>query len=136
MAAEEDPLGRNPHPLPDQSLDPELLSEPLDHRLAEDSEGSRIGRQRRHQNAVELDKGLLVKDHPVQILPTQSSGPEAELDGSDRKVRVVLDPREAFLLGGGGHDAILDQRGCCIVEEARDAQNIHIIVPKTAASWR
>src|SRR5207237_2107459 len=121
---------RDSESLADEPLDPELLSEPLDHRLAEDPEGSRIGCQGRHQDPVELDEGLLVENDPVEILAPELASPEAELDGADRKVRVVLDAREAFLLGGGGHDAVLNQRGRGIVEEARDTQNVHVVPPQ------
>ena len=134
VAAEEDPLRRNPEVLADQPFDPELLREPLDHRLAEDPEGSRIGRQRRHQDAVELDERLLVEDDPVEILAPELAGPEAELDRVDRKARVVLDPREAFLLSGSDDDAVLNECGGGVVEEARDAENVHALPLKIAAS--
>ena len=133
MSAKEDLLRGDPDPLADQALDPELLGEPLDHRLAKEPErpGERL--KRRHQDAIELQEGLLVEDHPVQILRPELARPKAELDGPEREPRVMLDPREAFLLRCGGDDSVLNQCRCGVVEEARDPENVHCASFRTAA---
>ena len=118
MAAKEDFLRRNPHVLPDQPLDPEFLGEPFDHRLTEDPEGPWVRLKCRLQDSVKLDERLLVKDHPVQVLPSELGSAQAELHRPHRKARVVLDPREAFLFRRCCYNPVLNQRSRGVMEEA------------------
>ena len=52
----------------DHVLDPELLVQPGDHRLAEDGQRVRPGRTGRRQQPLELRQRLLVEDDVVEIL--------------------------------------------------------------------
>jgi hypothetical protein len=82
-------------------LDPQLVGEPRQHRLAEHLPTLREGLQRREQDALELHERLLIEDDVVDVLDPNSCALAAELDGEHRKAVVVFDAREALFLAGG-----------------------------------
>src|ERR1041384_4833538 len=89
---EEDLRHRNAEPIPERVAHPELVAHPANHGVAEGSPGSRIGRERRHQDALELDEGLLVEDDVVEIVDTDARRLETEPDGALGIAGVVLLP--------------------------------------------
>src|SRR5436190_877589 len=74
----------------DLVLDPQLLVQPGDHRLAEDGNGVRPGRERGGQQALELRQRFLVEHDVVYVVGGDAGLFEAIGDGVGRIARVVL----------------------------------------------
>ncbi len=111
--------------LEDQAAYPELLLHPGQHGLAEDLHAAREGREGREQQALELDEGLLVEHHVVDLLDRDARLAQAEGDGLLGVARVVLAAGEALLLGRRDDHAVLDQRRRAVVVVEREAEDVH-----------
>jgi len=75
------------------------------------------------QQALELQKRLVVEPDVIELLRREPALFETVVDRVDRKAVVVLLPREPLLLGRGGDVAVDDQHGGRVVIERRDAEN-------------
>ena len=68
---------------------------------------------------------LVVVDDRVEPARADLPLPEAGPDRVDREPVVVLDAREALLLGGGHEHAVADERRGAVVVEGADAEDVH-----------
>ena len=88
----EDPIRRHPEVLADQALDPELVRQPVEHRVAEQPGGARVSPENRLEDALELGERFLVEDHVVEVTRGELPCLQTEADGAERELRVVLLP--------------------------------------------
>ena len=101
----------------------EFLADPEGQGLAERPEaGGRI-RQIGLEESLELQQGLVVKPHPVEVGRRDPGLGQAVFDGLRREPRVVLLAGEAFFLRGGHDPAVDHQRRGRVVIEGRDAED-------------
>ncbi len=77
------------------------------------------------QDALELQKRLVVKSNQIEPLGVDPRLFQTEFDGVPGKRKIVLFPREALLLRGAQDLAVPHQAGGAIVVKGGDAQNIH-----------
>ena len=101
----------------------QLLTKPQGHGLEKRTKSSRRVGQVGLENSLELQEGLVVETDVVELVRLQPCLLQAVADGVDRKAVVVLDAREALLLGGGHDLAIDDQSGSRVVVEGRDTED-------------
>ena len=103
---------------------PELLVEPERDGLAERVEGAREGRDVRGEHALELQQGLVVEAHRVELVDGDARLLEHVLDGPGGEVLVVLLAAEPLLLAGGHDLPVAQERGGGVVVEAGDAEDV------------
>jgi hypothetical protein len=108
-----------------ETLDPQLLIEVVDHRLAKDTPCPGEHSQPVEQDTLELHEGLLVEHHIVQVVPGNTGRLQAELDGMMRKATVMFLAGETLFFGRRHQHAIVQQRHRRVVIEARHAQDKH-----------
>jgi hypothetical protein len=72
------------------------------------------------QQALELEKGLVVEGHEIEGLQAHPGPLQAIFDGVPGKVGVVLLAGEALLLRRSEDAAVLDRRRRGVVIEGRD----------------
>jgi len=125
VGTEDDAVALAADPLVQEVPGPQLVQEPDQHGLAKSRHRARPGGQGGHEDPVELPEGLLVEDDQVQIGPGDTGPVQAEPNRPGRKLPVVLDPREALLLGGSHELPVHQQGGCGVVIEAGDPENSH-----------
>ena len=77
------------------------------------------------QQPLELEKGLVVKDYPVEIGRGQAAGLQAVVDGALGIAGVILLAGKAFLLGGRNDAPVHDQGGGAVVIKGRQAKDTH-----------
>src|SRR5262249_4416104 len=106
MLAEEDLLGRYAEPLLNQVFNPELVSEPGDHRFAEESVGLRKLLKAREEEPFELDERLLEENYVIQVASVNPAGSETEVDRVLRELEVVFSPGEPLFLGCSDQPAL------------------------------
>jgi hypothetical protein len=106
-------------------LDPQLVTQPRHHRLAEYAIGVREGLDVGEQKAFEFDERLLEKDDIIQICRLYPTGPQAEVNRMLRKLVVVFLPSKPLLLGRSDKLTLAEQRGGSIVEVTGNAKDIH-----------
>src|SRR3989442_3304033 len=99
MAAEAYLRGRCAEPILNQVFNPELVSEPGDHRFAEESVRLRKLLKAREEEPFELDERLLEENDVIQVASVNPAGSEAEVDRVLRELEVVLSPGEPLFLG-------------------------------------
>ena len=104
-------------PLFQQSLVEQLAFKPNVHRTAETVEPSRCGSHGGADQSMKLLQWLLVKTDEVDTLQVDSGTLQTEFDRSFRKLRIMLDPAEAFLLSCRNNSPVFDQRRSAIVIE-------------------
>src|SRR5262249_5835023 len=88
--------------------------------------------QIRLKQTLELDQGLLVENHRIEIAHPAVAMLKAVSNGMPGKPSVVLLAREALLLSGGGHLAVDDDCGGAVVVKRRDPQDTHLCDPDPA----
>src|SRR5207237_2653044 len=76
------------------------------------------------KDALEGQRGVVVVDDRLQVSRANAAFLEAVVDGLVRKAAVVLDPREALLLGGGDDLAVTNETRGGVVIEARQPQDV------------
>src|SRR5689334_14479243 len=101
MLAEKNFGRRDAEPFLDEMLNPQLVAEPGDHRIAENPMGTRKGLHARQEQSLELKKRLLEKNDVVQVGSPDGAGLEAKFDRALGEFVVVLLPGKALFLGGG-----------------------------------
>src|ERR1700676_4731367 len=99
----------------EQRFEVELFLEPQRHRGQKRLQSLRREAQVSLQHPLELDPGLIVKDHLVDSGEPHPRLTQAIGDRISRKAGVVFLAREALLLRGCDDLAIIDQRGSTIV---------------------
>jgi hypothetical protein len=77
------------------------------------------------QLAPQLLHRRLVERHAIDVADVEAAGLQAEGKGRHRQARVVLDAREALLLGRRHQPAVLQQATGRLVVERRDADDVH-----------
>ena len=92
VLGKEDPIRAHPEMLLDQVLDPELVHQPVEHRVAEQAGRARVRPENGLEDTLELRERLLVKHHVVEIARGELPGLETEADGAERELGVVLLP--------------------------------------------
>jgi hypothetical protein len=111
--------------LEQEVLQEQLLAQPQRDRHAKRLEATWRECQVGLQQALELQEGLVVEDHAVDVAQADARLLEAVLHGVDREARVVLLAREALFLRRRDDDAILDQRRGAVVVVGRYAEHSH-----------
>src|SRR5258705_6191829 len=103
----------------------ELLAKPQGHRRHERSKSR--GRVRRVglQQAIELQKGLVVEGDVIKLPGRDARLPQAVVQGVLRKPMVMLLPREPLFLGRRDDLPVTNNAGCTVVIEGRDTENVH-----------
>ncbi len=127
------------HFLADEALEEDLFLDP-------DGDGREEGLQAPGgedvvglQEALELEKGLVVEDDGLQVLEADGSLLQAVAGGVGGKARIVLLPREALLLGGGDDPAVFYDGRRGIVIKGRQTQKVQAMLsfrPGAALSLR
>ena len=112
-------------PLIDLPRDVEFPLQPLRHRLHEGGKAAGGEGQGRLQEPLELDQRLLVKDDGVEFGRRDAGLREAPLGRPRREGLVVLLPREPLLLGRGHDRPVANDRGGAVMEERRNAEDVH-----------
>src|SRR5579862_5453892 len=102
-------------------LDPNLVFDPEGDGFKEGPKARGCVSQKRMQDAVELNKRLLVEDDVIQLRAGQTALAQAELDGVPGIALVVLAAGKAFLLRRRQDFTVADQAGGAIVVVSRDA---------------
>ena len=125
MLAEQDAVRRHAEARLQQVLDPQLVAEPGDHRLAEDFVRPGEHLHARQEQALELHERLLEEDDVVEVVGRDAGRLQAEVDRALRELEVVLLAAEALLFGRGDEHAVAQDRGGGVVEVAGDAQDVH-----------
>ena len=126
MVIDEQDLARlDAKPIAEVVSYPELIPEPRDHGFAESVPGSRVALKHRHQDALEFDEGLFVKDDVIEILRLDAGGLEAKLDGTFRVAGIVLLPRESLFFRCTNEPPVIDERRGRIVIETGDSEDLH-----------
>jgi len=101
--------------LPDVLLDPELLLDPERYGFEKRAQAAgavlRIGLK----ETLELDERLFVEDDEVQVRYPALSHLQAFVDCPRRKVVIVLDAAEAFLLQSGHDSPFFQETGGAVV---------------------
>jgi hypothetical protein len=105
---------------------PKLVNHPGDHRFAENLVRLRVRLQNRHQNPVELSKGLFEKCNVVDIVAANTGCIQAVLNGVPWKAVVVLHAGEAFFFRGRDQLTVAQECGGCIMVIAGNSKNIHL----------
>ena len=82
-------------------------------------------RQVRFEQALELQKGLIVKNNVIEIFEASAPLVKTELQGIAGEARIVLFPGESFFLSGGNDLPILYKRGGTIVIKSGYSENLH-----------
>ena len=82
----------DPEAFLDVMFDPQLVTQPRDHRLPEHAIGARKRLHIGQQEPFEFDEGLLEKDHIIQICRLDPASPQAEVNGMLRELVVVFLP--------------------------------------------
>ena len=88
----------------------QLLLEPHRHRGEERAESEGRARDRRLEQAFELEERLLVEHDRVELRDIDAAFAKAVLDRAPREAVVVLSSRKALLLRRG-HDATVADQG-------------------------
>ena len=109
----------------EQALLKELLFEPERQRHPERPKAARSELQVGLEQALELQKGLVVEGDVVDVAQADSRFGEAILDGAPWIAAVVLLAAEPLLLGRRHDTAVLDESGRAVVVERRDAEDPH-----------
>src|SRR5690606_8045743 len=102
----------------------ELPLGPFRERIPEHGESGRCVAGERVEKPLELDERLLVEHHHVEILCSDAGRRQAVLDGTGRKVGILLLPGEALLMGRGHDRSVTEQSRGGVVEERGDPQDI------------
>ena len=118
---------RHTQPLVDNPLHPQLVPEPVDHRLLKNFQGRRISLKHGREDTLKLQEGFFVEDNVVEVRRFNSSLFQAKFDGQLGKTEVVLLPAEALLFRGGDEPAIPQNRRSGVVIETTDSQYMHKI---------
>ena len=111
--------------LAQQALLEQLLLEPHRQRHAERAEA--LGRERQVglEQALELQKRLVVEGDPIDLVEVDPPFLQAVRERVLGEGGIVLLAREPLLLGGGDELAVHQQRGRAVVVERRQAENAH-----------
>jgi hypothetical protein len=107
----------------DQVRHPELLAEPRGNGAHEGREPTRSNGQVGLENAIELEKRLVVEGDAVKGVDAEARLAQTSPDGVFREAVVVLHPAEALLLGGGDDLPIAQQARSGVVVVRRDSEN-------------
>ena len=119
-------IGQRTPELPAQkALLKELLANPQRDRLVERAKAARREGDVSLDQALELEKGLVVEGHEVDRFKAAAALFQTVVDGLAGEVRIVLAAREPLLLRRRHDAAVLDQRRRGIVVEGRDAEDTH-----------
>jgi hypothetical protein len=110
--------------LADERRHPELLLDPHGHGLAEGAEAPGEGGHVGGEHALELEQGLVVEAHRVELLGGDARLLQHVLDRVGGEARVVLLAGEPLLLAGGHDLAVAQQRGRGVVVEAGQAEDV------------
>lgn len=106
-------------------LHPQLVEHPGGDCLPEDPVGLRHLRERRLQNAVELDERLLKKGDVVEGLGRDSGLLQAEGDRARREAEVVLDAGESLLFRSGDEPAVAEDGRRRVVKITGETEDVH-----------
>ena len=135
-------LGKEEAPLPvvgggiglelflEQRLLEQLFPEPQRKGLGEGGESAGGKSQIGLQQTLEFEEWLVVEGDVIHVGEAAATLSQTILDRVAWEARVVLLPREPFLLGGRHNASVLDERGRTIVIESRDAEDAHAARPQ------
>src|SRR5262245_35568321 len=98
-------------------LHEQLLAEPARHRLHEGRESRGREGQVCLEHSLELEERLVIEADVVHLLRLEPRPAQAKVDCTRGETRVVLLPRESFLLRGSDDLAVDDQsRGAVVIK--------------------
>jgi hypothetical protein len=99
VLAEQNPGRWHSEPSLNEVLDPELISQPADHRLPEDVMRAGKGLHAGQDEPFKLYERLLEKGHIVQLFRPEPANSQTEINGMLRKLIVVLLTGKPLLFG-------------------------------------
>src|SRR5262249_5846656 len=108
----------------DKTFDPDLISQPGDHRFAKHFAGPWKCLEAGYKQAFKLDERLLKKYNVIKFFAFDSGLSQAEVDRVLRKFIVMLLARKAFFFCCGDEFTVTEKRGRSIVKIAGDAEDV------------
>src|SRR5262245_44208812 len=107
------------------SAEPEFVTQPGLHRLAEHPAPARERRCAAGQDALELHQRLFIEDDEVKVTRFDLAGFEAVAGGVQWECGIVLLATETLLFRRGDDHAVAQQTGRRVVVEARETEDVH-----------
>src|SRR3990172_4182167 len=127
MFAEKDLGGWNPQTVLDQVLDPELVSEPGDHRFPKHFVRAWKCLHAGQQKTFKLDERFFKEDNVVQFGSLDASGAETKIDGVLRKFVVVFLACETFFFCSSNELTIPQQSRSGIMKITGNSEYLHFL---------